>query len=244
MQGLLIDKSRIVDQTQDAVHKIDDIMEKELMRELPYSKVYKTVINGEELVYKIIYKNEHMNFDKVLSSYQNLPYYKDIEALVKVYDYRKADDNSTFEVLMEYLKDYNVVATLPNEKKLENAKQIFSIFNQILNRGFIPVDSGIANFMSDGENVKMIDLDFMLRWKDNVYSNTTWFISRIQQIKDWCPDISPAMDILIKRIVDERKKYFIPYICIFMLTPVLAGSLMSISTYSISPLPQSQSIAG
>ena len=211
MQELLLDKDQIDSGIQDVNYKIDNITEKELLEELSSSKIYKVTIDGQELVYKVIYKNKNMKFHEVLRSYQNLKYYQDVKGIVKVYDYRRADDDSTFEVLMEYLKDYYVINKRQHMNNLPLAKQIHSICSQVLERGILPIDPGLVNFMTDGINVKMIDLDLMLQWKESVFFHTTWSISRLRQITEWCPEIAPDIDEIIKNIVDERIKYFIPY---------------------------------
>lgn len=189
---------------------IEKIESKELLEELPYSKIYLAKIENRTYAYKVIYQNKNMDFNKVLKSYKNLHQLSDLDELVRIYDFRKAKDNSTFEVLMEYLDGYGFVAELENEEsKYDHAYQIYRVYHKILDRGFVPVDSGLPNFMTDGDNLKVIDLDLFLKWSEISFFNTNWFISRIKEIINWCPQIEGYLTAVIKRIVIERVKHFL-----------------------------------
>jgi len=197
-------------QVEERSISINNIESKELFKTFPYSKIYLAHINNKTYAYKIIHQNKNMDFNKVLKSYKNLSLLSDIDELVKIYDYRKAEDNSTFEVLMEYLEDYNSVADIKNdESKYDHAYQIYKVYHKILDRGLVPVDSGLPNFMTDGENVKVIDLDLFLKWTEISFFNTNWFISRVKEIINWCSEIEEYLTAIIKRIVNERVKYFL-----------------------------------
>lgn len=192
---------------------IADISTRIILKELPTSVIYEVCISNRRYIYKVIRKNPNMDFNLVFQSYTNLSKMNSKEGLVKVYNYRISDDNESFEILMEYLEDYFDVETIPEESRLSYAEQIFEIIENVISNDLIPVDCGLANFVTNGHKVKMLDLDFMLGWDQVSYFNTCWFESRLEELKNWCPAISDRADNLIFTFNLRRKSFFesIPY---------------------------------
>jgi hypothetical protein len=186
---------------------------KELIKELSTSSIYKCKINNKEYVSKVIYKNPNMDFNNVLKSYQNYQTLMSKDGIVDVYDFRISDCGEKFEVLMEDLSNYYDVENAEESDHLQLATQILSILKNLIKQNVIPVDCGIANFVTDGKNVKMLDLDFILRWNEVTYFNIKWFLSRLEGIKSWCPSISSGIDELVSEINTKKIKYFgsMPY---------------------------------
>ncbi|AFN75412.1 hypothetical protein MROS_2182 [Melioribacter roseus P3M-2] len=188
---------------------IDNIKEKTLLKNNPTSSIYKVRINDITLAYKVIKKNDNIDFRYTLKSYENYSNMKNTDGMVKVYDYRITEEGDKFEVLMEYLEGYNDVAEVEENKQLYTEK-IYNIFNNILNQNIIPVDSGLANFLVKDQDVKMIDLDFLLKWEEVTFFNIIWFITRVDEIKSWSIDLGHKINDLFYNYME---KYFdtIPY---------------------------------
>lgn len=191
---------------------IDNIESKMLLEKLPYSEIYLAQINNTTYVYKVIYQNNNMDFNKVFKSYSTLSCFSDLDELVQVYDYRKAEDNSTFEVLMEHLADYAFVESIEDKgSKYDHAYQIYKAYHKFLDKGLVPIDSGLPNFLTNGKNIKIIDLDLFLNYKEINFFQTNWFIDKINEIVNWCPEIEEYLTAVIKRVVTERAKYFLTH---------------------------------
>lgn len=192
---------------------LNNLSKKVLLKELSTSSIYEVYIKNQKYIYKIIKKNPNMDFNLVKKSYENCNKFKNKDGLVEVYDFRISEGGENFEVLMEYLEDYYDVEAIEEENKTKYAEKIVAIIENVLSHELIPVDCGLANFVTNGETVKMLDLDFMLGWDQVTYFNTSWFLSRLDEIMKWCPSISKQMDTL-KFKFDFKKKFFfgsIPY---------------------------------
>lgn len=191
----------------------NNITSKELFKEFSTSRIYKCIINGREYINKVIYKNPNMDLKYVLKSYQNYRTLMSKEGLVDVYDFRISDCGEKFEVLMEDLSNYYDVENAEENYRSQLATQILSIIKNITKQNIIPVDCGIVNFVTDGNNVKMLDLDFLLKWNEVTYFNIKWFLSRLEGIKTWCPSISSGIDELASDINTQKINFFrlMPY---------------------------------
>ncbi len=192
---------------------INNMSGKILLKELPTSSIYEVTVSNRKYIYKVIRKNPDMDFSIVSRSYRNYNRMKNKDKLVEVYDYRVSDDAENFEVLMEYLEEYYDVESIKEENRLQYAEQVFEIIENVVAEDLIPVDCGLANFVTNGNTVKMLDLDFILSWDQVSYFNTRWFESRLEEIKNWCPSISEKIDNFISEFVSKKKHYFlsIPY---------------------------------
>lgn len=188
--------------------KIDRINGLELLSELPTSRIYKAEINNSEYILKVIDANPNMLFSQVLNSYKNSIVYNDIPELVRVLDYRIVNGGNQFEILMEYLKNFVPVQSIDDDRKESLAQETLRIIKKILSKGIIPVDCGLANFFTDGTKVKLLDLDFMLEWREISYFNIKWFISRLEEIRKWCPSIIAKVDLLIDEVKKQSQYYF------------------------------------
>ncbi|MBS3946392.1 MAG: class I SAM-dependent methyltransferase [Melioribacter sp.] len=191
----------------------NNITSKELFKEFSTSRIYKCIINGREYINKVIYKNPNMDLKYVLKSYQNYRTLMSKEGLVDVYDFRISDCGEKFEVLMEDLSKYYDVENAEENYRSQLATQILSIIKNITKQNIIPVDCGIVNFVTDGNNVKMLDLDFLLKWNEVTYFNIKWFLSRLEGIKTWCPSISSGIDELASDVNTQKINFFglMPY---------------------------------
>ncbi len=191
----------------------NNITSKELLKEFSTSKIYKCKINCKDYIIKVIYKNPNMDFNYVLKSYQNYRTLMSKEGLVDVYDFRISDCGEKFEVLMEDLSNYYDVENAEEKYRSQLAAQIHSILKNIIEQNVIPVDCGLANFVTNGDKVKMLDLDYMLKWNEVTYFNIKWFLSRLEGIKTWCPSISSGIDELASDINTKKINFFgsMPY---------------------------------
>lgn len=192
---------------------IKNISAKTLLKELPTSSIYEVSISGRRYIYKLIRKNPDMDFSLVFRSYSNYCKMKNKEGLVEVYDFRISGNEESFEILMEYLADFHDAETIQMENRLNFAEQILAIIENVMSEDLIPVDCGLANFVTDGRTVKMLDLDFMLGWDQVSYFNTKWFESRLEEIKNWCPALSQRIDNFISKFILRKNRFFrsIPY---------------------------------
>lgn len=191
----------------------NNITSEELLKEFTTSKIYKCKINGREYIKKVIDKNPNMDFNYVLKSYQNYRTLISKDGLADVYDFRKSNCGEKFEVLMEDLSNYYDVENAEEKYRSQLATQIHSILKNIIEQNVIPVDCGLANFLTDGSKVKMLDLDYMLNWNQVTYFNIKWFLSRLEGIKTWCPSISSKIDELASDINTKKINFFesMPY---------------------------------
>ncbi|MEW6194093.1 MAG: tetratricopeptide repeat protein [Bacteroidota bacterium] len=192
---------------------LNGISSSQKIKSLNTSSIYKCVIDNKEYIHKVIVQSPDIDFELLVNSYKNYECLKSKEGLVKVYDFRYLKDGEEFEILMEYLEDYYDVEAVEANNRYSFALQIFNTIKGLLDNGIIPVDCGLANFVTDGNTVKMLDLDFLLKWSEVNYFQTNWFISRLNEISVWCPTLSGSFDELINGFEEERKKYFgsLPY---------------------------------
>lgn len=209
----LLPESNERDISETEYRLINNIYEKVFRKELPTSSIYEVCIDNQKFIYKVIRKNPNMDFNLVFQSYENYNKLKNKEGLVEVYDFRVSEGGENFEILMEYLEDYYDVETIEKENREFYAGKILAIIENVLNNELIPVDCGLANFVTNGKMVKMLDLDFMLSWDQVSYFNRSWFVSRLKEIKKWCPDISDQIDKIQFEYNVKTRKFFnsIPY---------------------------------
>lgn len=187
---------------------INNIIDEALIKKIPISNIYQDYINNSKLIYKVIPKNPNMDFNIVYKSYENYTKLKDKVGLVEVYCFRISEVRESFEMLMKYPENYYYVESLEKENRLIYAEKIISIIKNILNQQLIPVDCGLANFVTNGENVKMPDLDFLLGWIEVSYFNCIWFLFWFEELKKWCPSISVQINKRKYEFNYKKKKIF------------------------------------
>lgn len=197
----------------DSSMLIKNINSKFLLKEMPTSSIYQAKIDNQNFIYKVIRKNSNMDFNLVFQSYENYTRLRNKEGLVEVYDYQISEDGENFEILMEYLDNYFDLQNIVHENRSDYADKVLAIIENVVNQELIPVDCGLANFVTDGDKVKMLDLDFMLCWHQVSYFNTIWFLSRLDEIIEWYPAISKQIDTFKFEFNRKKKLFFdsIPY---------------------------------
>lgn len=191
-----------------APFNINNIRKITLINNYPYSRIYKTEIEGRELVYKVIKKNYAMDFTHVIQSYRNLIVNPMLEGLVKIYDFRLSKEGDSIEILMESLIGWQSLTDLGKDERKAFGIKALEILSELIDKDIIPFDAGIVNFMTDGNEVKMIDLDFMLTWKEMNQFYSKWFITRLEGIAAWCPELKPEAARLISVFSEKSSTYF------------------------------------
>lgn len=186
---------------------IEFITNKKLLFELPYSKIYEVEIGGEKYIYKVIRKNPKVDFNKVKQSYENLENLKDLDFLVKIYDYGIVGEGSHFEILMEYLNDYYHLSELPEDKRGEAVSKTLQYLDKIFERGFVPLDNGIENTLTNGTDIKIIDLDFLLKWNQVTNFNISWFSKKLEDFIKWHPVSEFTVRDFIKKFHNYRNTH-------------------------------------
>ena len=164
--------------------KIKDITEKEFLSSSCFSTFYKVKIDNMYFVLKETY-DPNYSLSNMIRSYENVLKLSDIDEIQKVYDFSLQDGK--VQLLTEYLEGYEnlIKVVVPSEEFKNNVfNKIINLFYKMWNRGFLNYDFTIINFLIKDENIKMIDLEFIV--KENIEPfRLLWFFERIDIIKNW-----------------------------------------------------------
>lgn len=157
----------------------------------PYSTIYKTEVNGIVLAYKVIGKNDNLNFAEVYKAYEHAQRIED-KALVRVFDFRLTGDGEQFEVLMEYLDGWQSISMIKYQEEERNrvAHEAVEILEDLLRKDYVLADADIDNFVTDGQSLRLVDLDTLAHIGELNEGNARWLSTRLDRFVGWCPDVT------------------------------------------------------
>lgn len=160
--------------------KIKDLI---LLQNRSFSKIYKFKYDGKLYIYKQIWPNEKVSIQLINRSYDNYFRLKNKEGLVKVCDFWIENDVGC--IIMEYLIGYNQIVHYKGNK-LHLIKKITKIIVNLIDQNFIDYDIDITNFLMNRDgDIKLIDLDKIMRVKFLKEHYAEWFSSRMIRLLCW-----------------------------------------------------------
>lgn len=182
---------------------IDKIGDKELLKENKCSKKFITEIDGTKLVYKRIEDNPNTNFVAVFKAYQNTHNLQHLDYLVKIYDYKILDNGKYFDVLMEHLDGYEPINEDRDYQPLIKkhlVERMIEILDDLFNQGYLHIDADFTNFMFNGLDLKLIDLDVLHYYNDIYPESIDWLVTRLERIKELSTEAAESVDKFIEKV--------------------------------------------
>lgn len=156
----------------------EEMMKKESVMKRKFSTVW---IEGDYAV-KQVKTNEYVTLDVLKNSYKIYEGLVDKRGLVKVVDWW--DDGKCVFVVMENLNGYvRVMRTDANRDWV--MFKVFQIFQRLMLQGVMDYDFDITNILVKGNDIVLIDIDKLNKFKNFTEHQREWLYSRMVRLIDW-----------------------------------------------------------
>jgi len=140
------------------------------------SKIYKV---GDKVRKEVTSDLHLLTLDTIIESYRNYDELLDKNDLVKVHKWW-VKDNTVF-IDMEDLTSWWQLGK--NDKSM--LAQVLGIMNNLIRQGYVDWDMDISNFLTNGKDVKLIDLDRLTRCDSLTTQQSGWLTTRIIRLFLW-----------------------------------------------------------
>lgn len=145
------------------------------------SEIYKVRWNGNFYCWKIITDDERFDYtyERAYENYCDLTDRSDLVDVIRTW----RDQDDRFNVLMEWLDGYRRIEY--NERSRWILNKIYAIEQNLISEGYFMIDLAPINFMTNGCDMKMIDLDTLAKLTDfpvdphKMMPELSWYGSRI-----------------------------------------------------------------